>query len=265
MNRRDFISKSASIVFGGLLGLSGLSEAHAFARDRSRRSSPCFISLIIDDIGYSRAAAMRFFELGVPLTYSILPRLPYSHELAREIHLRGHETMLHQPMEPHDPSIDPGPGALYVGDGVDTIVGIMEENVYRVPFAVGANNHMGSKFTEHRRETQEALQILKQKGLFFIDSLTSTHSLAHEAATDLKITNACRNVFLDNHTDESYILAQLRKLVRHARVYGHAIGIGHPHPETARAIGCFVKGNMDPRVSMVYVSRLLQLRQSVFI
>ena len=98
--------------------------------------------------------------------------------------------MLHQPMEPHDPSMDPGPGALYVGDGVDTIVGIMEENVYRVPFAVGANNHMGSKFTEHRRETEEALQILKQKGLFFIDSLTSNHSLAHEAATDLKITNA---------------------------------------------------------------------------
>ncbi|MFC1892164.1 divergent polysaccharide deacetylase family protein [Thermodesulfobacteriota bacterium] len=50
------------------------------------------------------------------MTFAILPRLQRSTVSAEKIHLQGYEIILHQPMEPHDPNVDPGPGALYVGD-----------------------------------------------------------------------------------------------------------------------------------------------------
>ena len=106
------------------------------------------MALIIDDIGHSRARARQFLDLDIALTFSILPHLPFSGELACEMHRTGYEVMLHQPMEPYNKAHDPGPGALYVGDGSRRIAAVMEANINTLPQVVGVNNHMGSRFTE---------------------------------------------------------------------------------------------------------------------
>jgi hypothetical protein len=186
-----------------------------------------------------------------------LPRLEKSHTLAVEIHSEGHEIMLHQPMEPHDPHCDPGPGALHVGDRPETIVKIMEDNVSDVPYAVGVNNHMGSRFTECRSKMNEALEVVKNKGLFFVDSLTSSRSMAYKVARRLGMVTARRNIFVDNVVGESAVLSQLQRLQRHAMRYGHAVGIGHPFPETASAIRQFLRRVKHDDVSMVHVSDVL--------
>ncbi|MBW1765739.1 MAG: divergent polysaccharide deacetylase family protein [Deltaproteobacteria bacterium] len=165
--------------------------------------------------------------------------------------------MLHQPMEPYNSSLDPGPGALYVGYGTRRISRIVEENFSSVPFAIGVNNHMGSRLTSSRKEMNDVLRVIKKRSLFFVDSLTSSRSMAYRTAQRLHITSACRNIFLDNRPDESAILTQLHKLKRHALKYKCAIGIGHPFPETARAIGRFQRGLKDSSVSLVHVSRIL--------
>jgi polysaccharide deacetylase 2 family uncharacterized protein YibQ len=257
MDRRTFLLRSASLLAGSLFGMKSFSWAFAFEEYENNDLFPPSIALIIDDIGYSFSRVRRFLKLEVPITFSILPRLPKSHNLAVEIHSEGHEIMLHQPMEPHNPHCDPGPGALHVGDRPETIVKIMEDNISEMPFAVGVNNHMGSRFTECCREINEALRVVKNKGLFFVDSLTSSRSEAYKVARRLGMVTARRNIFVDNVVGESTVLSQLQRLQIRAMRHGHAVGIGHPFPETARAIRQFLRRVKHDDVSMVHVSDAL--------
>ena len=257
MDRRHFLVKSATFLLGSLFGIKGFSKAFACGKSNHRRALQPRIALIIDDIGFSPCRARQFLGLDIPITYSVLPRLQYSQSLASEIHLAGHEIMLHQPMEPFNPEVDPGPGALYVGDEPERLVGVMEENISEIPFATGVNNHMGSRFTASRKEMREALEVIKQKDLFFVDSLTSNRSKAYETARSLHMVTACRNIFLDTRLNENDIFSQLRRLKRCALEYGEAIGIGHPFPETARAVDRFIKTFKEANITLVHVTDLL--------
>ncbi|MFC1867131.1 divergent polysaccharide deacetylase family protein [Thermodesulfobacteriota bacterium] len=253
MDRRKFLYKSATFFAGSLFGLNFFSKALGANNPINQPR----IALIIDDIGFSRSLLRKFLEIQVPMTFAILPRLEKSHDLAKEIHVQGHEIMLHQPMEPFDPHIDPGPGAVYVGDDANKIVRTIGENISDTPFVTGINNHMGSRFTSRQKEMKEALKAIKKRGLFFVDSLTTSRSTAFKTARRLHMATACRNLFLDNYPEESAILSQLCKLKELAIRSGHAIGIGHPYPETAKAIDSFQKGLKGPGVSMVHISRLI--------
>ncbi|MBN2031819.1 MAG: divergent polysaccharide deacetylase family protein [Deltaproteobacteria bacterium] len=215
------------------------------------------LSLIIDDIGPSVFRAKLFSVLDIPMTFAVLPHFPKSEYLALEFHNAGHEIMLHQPMEPLNPEVDPGPGALYVGDGPDKIVKIMEKNIAAIPYATGVNNHMGSKFTTHQKEMHQTLEIVKGRGLFFIDSLTASDSKGYKTAKRLHMPSACRNIFLDNEPDARSILRQLLRLADVGLCDGHAIGIGHPFPETAKAIKIFLKDFRDSGIKFVGVSQLV--------
>ena len=257
MNRRHFLIKLATFLAGSLMGCNTLSKA--FALDQSPALSPFNprIALIIDDIGYSLYRAHQFLKLNIPITYAILPRLPKTHTLACEIHSEGHEIMLHQPMEPFNATLNPGPGALYVGDDTELITNTLIENISDVPFAIGVNNHMGSRFTACKKEMKHTLDVIKKNDLFFVDSLTTNRSMAYQTARLLHIGIACRNVFLDNKTEEEAVFSSLMHLKKHALKYGNAIGIGHPYATTATAIKRFINDHMNAEISLVYVSSLI--------
>ena len=257
MNRRNFLIKSAFLLTSSFLELSSFSKSFAFYKKTNNSLSQPLISIIIDDIGYSTSRARDFLRLNIPITFSVLPRLTNSHILAAEIHHKGHEIMLHQPMEPYNSHLDPGPGALFVGYKPQKISRIMEENISIAPYATGVNNHMGSRFTSCGKEISEALRVISDRDLFFIDSLTSGRSVAYKTARKLQMPAACRNIFLDNRLEDKYILRQLHKLQIHAKIHGHAIGIGHPFPETAKAIKKFISNSKHPGVSFAHISDLL--------
>jgi hypothetical protein len=270
MQRREFLVKGAALLAGSILGLEPLSKALALNNAQNpdlffpipqRKTNPSSgkpkVALIIDDFGESVSRASHFLELGVPITYAVLPRLPKSVETAYKIHEAGHEILLHQPMEPQDSGVDPGPGALYVGDDPRKIAKIVSENIAEIPFISGMNNHMGSRFTEHQSEMYNTLTVAKQRGLFFVDSLTSSHSQGFRTARNLHIPWAYRHIFLDNSLEEPAILAQLQQLKSRAVRRGQAIGIGHPFPETARAIKHFIKELQDANITLVYSSDLV--------
>lgn len=250
--------KSAVWLIGGTLGLGRFSSVFAAGADADDPCRKPRIALIIDDIGRSRSSAQRFLDLDIPITYSILPRRRHSCNLAVDIRGLGHEVMLHQPMEPHNAeSFDPGPGAIFVGDSHGKIKAIVEENISDVPFAIGVNNHMGSRLTESPEEIRSALNIVQRNGLFFVDSFTSGRSVAYRTARRLGMASAGRNIFLDNIPDETAILTQLTRLKRHAYRYGRAVGIGHPFQPTARAIGRFAQSLEGTEAALVHVTGVL--------
>ena len=251
VNRRSFLKNGLSLFALKFLRFP-LSEAFA-------SGCPVFLprlSIIIDDIGFSRRRAELFLRPEIPLTFSVLPRLSKSASLAEELHAQGHEIMLHQPMEPSNSIHDPGPGAVYVGDDPEKIACQIRRNIADIPFITGVNNHMGSKFTACPREMTNALTTIMESGLYFIDSLTTGSSKGFQTARELGMTVARRNLFLDLHRDEDSILGQLRNLKSRAEKQGHAIGIGHPYEETAQAINLFKKDINESEVSMVHISDL---------
>ncbi len=259
MDRRSFLIKSAFYIAGNFIGFNLTAKAFGGNRTSDLYGFQPQVSLIIDDIGYSPTVTRLFLQNGIPITFSVLPHLPNSQHIAVEIQSKGQEVMLHQPMEPFDVHYDPGPGALYVGYDPAKIARIMADNISSVPFAVGVNNHMGSKFTACQEDIENALEVVKRSGLFFVDSLTTSRSKAYRTARNLHISAACRNIFLDNIQNVSAVYNQLVRLKTHALRYGRAIGIGHPYEETARAIDLFLNKNSHHEISFVHASQLLSV------
>jgi len=239
------------------------SLARAFEPDCAAAVLPQdpLIALIIDDVGHSVSAVRPFFELGIPITFSILPHLRFSERLAEKAHAIGHEVMLHQPMEPHSRSIDPGPGALLLSHRPQELITIIDANIMSIPFAVGVNNHMGSRFTESKKNILETLEIFKERNFFFVDSYTSCHSIAFDTARELDMTTACRNEFLDIRSERDFVFLQLVKLKKHALRFGKAIGIGHPKPATVDALRDFVRELKGGPLKPTYVSALVSVER----
>ncbi|BBO70129.1 hypothetical protein DSCA_40590 [Desulfosarcina alkanivorans] len=254
MNRRTFLVKSGGLLLGSLLG-SGIPVSAEVCIPQAAAKPR--IALIIDDIGFNLNRARRFLEADIPITFSVLPRLCWSEESALALHAKGHEIMLHQPMEPFSTAVDPGPGAIFVDDRPERIQHVVAENIARLPNVVGVNNHMGSKYTQRPQKMGQALDEVRSRGLFFVDSLTTGHSAAYACARKMGMSAIRRDLFLDNRRDVLSILGQLRRLRQLAVRYGSAIGIGHPRPATAEAIMRFRESPEGRNAAFVYISQLL--------
>ena len=83
---------------------------------------------------------------------------------------------------------------------------------------------------------RHVLKFIKRQGLFFVDSQTSPDSVAYREARRLGLRTAKRQVFLDHETDYAGTLRQIEELARLAERRGAALGIGHPHPSTIKAL-----------------------------
>jgi polysaccharide deacetylase 2 family uncharacterized protein YibQ len=194
------------------------------------------IAIIIDDMGNQQQIGAQLLDLDMNLTFSFLPYAPFTGELEEDAWARGRDILVHMPMEPKDPQWDPGPDALHVNDSLTQLTLAVEKNVALVPHAIGVNNHMGSQFTEDRFAMHQFLGIIRQKGMFFVDSATSEASIGMEEAHEMGIKTARRHVFLDNSHSQQDICRQLEELIKVAGKNGWAIGIGHSNEATLKAL-----------------------------
>lgn len=215
------------------------------------------LSIIIDDMGNSMQEARSLAAIGVPLTFAIIPGLAHVREVAAFAASRNIETMIHLPMQSKGwPQRRLEPNGLLVSMDDQAIASRMDEFFRLVPGASGANNHMGSEFTEHEEKMRPVLTALKQKGFFFIDSVTTPHSVGYRMAREMGIRSARRNVFLDNEQNRDYINGQLRQAVAMASKHGSAIAICHPHPATISALAAFLPTLKQQGVTLAPASSL---------
>jgi polysaccharide deacetylase 2 family uncharacterized protein YibQ len=189
------------------------------------------VSLVIDDLGRSVGDLGPLEELGVPVSYAVLPFEEQTAEVVAELRNRREEILLHLPMEPQNGE-DPGPGALRRGMSEDELAEKTLAALQAVPGAVGVNNHMGSGLSTEEGPMTTLMGILSGRGLFFLDSRTSAESVAYKTAVRFGIPAAERQVFLDGDPDPEAIRTQFHRLLALARDRGAAIAIGHPYPET---------------------------------
>lgn len=215
-------------------------------------------AIIIDDLGQDLEAAHKLLALPYPLTFSVLPHLRQSLDTAEAVHRAGREVMLHLPMEP-DSSARPGQGEIRVGMRASEIERIVEGDLATVPYAVGVNNHMGSRATTDTALMGEVTTVLAERQLYFVDSRTTPASVAFDVARRKGLATFYRSVFLDDTETVAYTLGQLREFRRVIDEQGAAIAIGHPYPTTVAALARFLPELERADIQLVSASRLLQL------
>ncbi len=212
--------------------------------------------VVIDDMGDHPVLAKNLMELPFPVTLAILPQRPRTRTVAAMAAEHGAEVLLHQPMQPGTyPRVNPGPGAVFTDMDQQRIQAVVGENLAQVPHAVGINNHMGSAFTSDAAGMEAVMPVLKARGLFFMDSVTSAVSAAPEAARRAGVPYYRRAVFLDNVRNVATILGQLKTAERHALKHGRAIAIGHPYAETLDALRLWAR-ERDGRIAVVTLTQL---------
>lgn len=194
------------------------------------------IAIVIDDWGYNVNNETLLEQIKYPLTLSILPHLPYSKRIAQAAGKTGQrEVILHLPMEPLE-KYRLEKNTILTSMDESTISDIIDADLAGLDNVRGVSNHMGSKATADMYTMDILLRKLKHKGLYFLDSLVSSGSVAQEIAHSIHLGFAKRDVFIDNKSDPDYIKAQLYRLKIKARALGHAIGIGHDHPVTLEVL-----------------------------
>lgn len=223
-------------------------------------SQPPQLAVVIDDWGYDSLAARQLLEYPLPLTIAVLPYMPASVKIANAASEKGHEVILHQPMEPLDLTLSPGPGAIYLNMDEEEIRTQLMANLRHLPVVMGINNHMGSKATSDTRVMQNVFEVLRDTDLFFLDSYTIHTSVAGQVAEELAVPYAVNDLFIDNINEEGQIMAQIRQGLELAQRRGSAIIIGHVRINTAQALWRMLPEIIASGVQLVPVSALLQHR-----
>ncbi|NOZ13131.1 MAG: divergent polysaccharide deacetylase family protein [Acidobacteria bacterium] len=224
---------------------------------KMHRGEP-LVAIILDDVGLGHMNAFRkALTIPYPLTFAIIPFRRYSRECASMARGSGFDMMVHMPMEPERyPMEDPGPGAIFEKDSRKLIDKKIQAAIDNIQYAVGMNNHMGSKATSIPFTMRVVMHKLKEKGLFFIDSRTTAESVALHEARRAGVPSLPRNVFLDNSRKEKDIRNQLQKVVKEACKNGYAVAIGHNYPETIDVLAAEMP-LLDRKVNFVFVRELV--------
>lgn len=242
------------IIIGGLL-LSGWLVTHADTRDKP------IISIIIDDLGYQYKLGQRAVRLNGNITCSFLPNAPYARRLAEQAHRQQKEVMLHLPMEAETEN-HLGPGALTQCMSEKDFKSLVHSNLATIPHVRGFNNHMGSRLTKSTRLMGWLMQAaMFRDDLYFVDSRTTTESVAQLEAERRQVAATRRDVFLDYERSAGIVAEQLTDLVRHAKRHGTALAIGHPYPETLAALEAWLPTLEQQGIKLVPVSELILIRQ----
>jgi uncharacterized protein len=215
------------------------------------------LAIILDDLGSDRAAAEAIFELAYPLTVSVLPNHEHSAEIASEALRRGYQVMLHVPMQavanekPEAQELRPGMPSAEVS-------ALLDQFLQNVPGAVGVNNHQGSQATSDPTLMGELMPVLRERQLFYIDSRTTTATVAYDTAQNFGVPSAFRNVpFLDDVAEVGAVRKQLALALRGAREKGEAVAIGHPHPATLQALREVLPNAQTQGVRLAYASEFV--------
>lgn len=215
------------------------------------------VVIVIDDLGMDRKRTARAIGLKGPLTLSFLAYAEDLKEQTAVARAAGHELLTHVGMEPVSESVDPGPNVLLTGLDSEEIRQLLEWNLGRIEGYVGINNHMGSKFTADPSGMAVVMEILKLRGLLFLDSRTTGRSVGAKLARELGVPVAERNIFLDNVNETAAVDVRLRELEQLARRRGYAVAIGHPRDATLESLEGWLQNLEDRGLALVPLSAVV--------
>ncbi len=213
------------------------------------------LAILFDDFGYQAKNENQVLKMPINVSVAIFPNAPDSHEMMQKAHQQGREILIHLPMEP----ISKQPlekNTLTPDMSSQEVKRIVDQAIASIPYAVGINNHQGSKMTSSLSGMQNVMQAMAPHHLFFLDSMTIAGTKSVQAAQGTSVKVIKRNVFLDDVQSNAEIRHQFQRAIALARRNGFAIAIGHPHPTTVAAVQQEL-ASLPPDIQLVRPSDLL--------
>lgn len=224
-----------------------------------------YVALVIDDFGNDRRGVKEMLDLDIPITVAVMPFLPRSVEDAKNAHRKGFDVLLHMPMEPNIGKKEwLGKKAITSNLDNNRVEKIINEAFDEIKFAIGMNNHMGSKITQNERIMSCVFKVLKERNMFFLDSKTASKTISSKISAQTGVICLERDIFLDNNKTRRSIQKQMSKLATIAHKKGYAIGIGHVGPEGGKITAQVIK-DMSKKLEMEGIEfiRLSQVRDII--
>ena len=216
------------------------------------------IGIIIDDFGYRNDHISNgFLEIPAKLTYAIIPGHDHSQSFSKRAYDAGYEIIVHLPMENIGKTYGEEEYVLMSYFQDDEIKNRIHKAFDHLPESIGLNNHQGSRGTADSRVMTHVANVIKEKKKFFIDSRTTSNSLAESTMRKYGVPTNKRDIFLDNELDEEKIKAQLMKLADVSERKGIAIGIGHVKPQTLNVLAREIPILQEKGFRFEFVSRLV--------
>lgn len=226
-------------------------------------SSQAKIAIIIDDLGLDIRRTREVLALPGTLTLAFLPYARKAPELAKQGKEKGHELIIHVPMEPLNGNLSGGIWTLHSAMGRKEFEGTLDRIMNSFEGYVGINNHMGSRLTQDIKAMTWLMDYLKARNLFFVDSKTIHSSVAHKVAQKTGLSHGKRQVFLDHDPSAESVGLALQEVERIARQQGAVIAIGHPKDTTIKALAEWIPTMEKKGFEMVPVSQLLKQEKHV--
>ncbi|MGC8845988.1 MAG: divergent polysaccharide deacetylase family protein [Candidatus Hydrogenedens sp.] len=217
------------------------------------------IAIILDDGGFRNPEEDPALELSNKLNISILPDTRYTKELAKKAKEKGFEIMLHMPMQTKQ-GVKKGsfPCELLVNMTEKEIEEKTKNALEQISEAKGVNNHTGSVFTLKEAPLKSFMKVLKEKKMFFVDSLVVGGSKAYQVAEAEGIPTLKRDMFLDHEYTTAKIKESLEILKKIAKKNGKAIGIGHFRDLTIKVLKEELPRMEEQGFELVHVSEMFE-------
>jgi polysaccharide deacetylase 2 family uncharacterized protein YibQ len=219
-------------------------------------------ALIIDDLGNGMKGTDEIINMPVKLTVAVMPFLPTTQSDARRAHDKGHDVIVHLPMEPKQGNPKwLGPGAILSSMSKEEVREKVNAAINDVPYAVGINNHMGSKITGDEVIMSVILDVCQERGMFFVDSRTNYWSVVPKLTAAKGMLDMHNDIFLDDVHSIPHISGQLRKVQDKLKQDGRCIAIGHVGTQglkTAAALTQSIPTMQSQGVAFIGVSDMIK-------
>ena len=239
---------------GTLLAVLIGSTATAALADRP------MISIVVDDLGDNWDEGRAAVALPGAVACAFLPESPHTRRLAEMAFAARKEILVHLPLEPSAGRAHPlALSAQTPLTNRDTQLARLLDSV---PHAAGVNNHQGSRATANRGAMHWLMRELSRRGTgYFVDSMTTAHSVAYPLARAYGVPATRRRVFLDHERGVEPTRAQFQRLLDLARHNGGALAIAHPYAETYAVLSEMLPRLAELGVELVPPSQLIRLTE----
>jgi polysaccharide deacetylase 2 family uncharacterized protein YibQ len=101
------------------------------------------------------------------------------------------------------------------------------------------------------------MEVLKEEGLYYVDSHTSPHSAGMKAAQAKGVPAGQNGKFIDAVRKAESIREAVRAAMAGAKKQGKAIAIGHPDPLTLKTLQEMVPEIEKAGIKLVFASEIV--------
>tara|TARA_B100001123_G_scaffold330557_1_gene372550 strand:+ start:959 stop:2275 length:1317 start_codon:yes stop_codon:yes gene_type:complete len=230
-----------------------------YSRGFKRADRKPRIAVIISNLGLSStytSAALEMLPEDITLSFShVSPKLK---TWIREARQKGHEVLMDVPMEPYGfPENDPGRATLLTSSNEVENLNRLEHIMKQGGGYVGLLGTLGTKFMLHSETFLPVLKSIKQRGLIYVDSRSTSRSLGPELASSIQLPRAFNNVFIDTTPSMKAIKKRLGELEQIAFKRKFAVGIAQPYPITVEIISRWIQQLKSKQISLAPITAIV--------